>query len=1411
MGEIFGYKRWYEIEREKKGKKFKSKAKIKREYENQREYVLKINEISNDDVKESINNNDFIEQLIKYKTDSNFIGKFNKKFHMGNILFKLKGKEKIRQIKYYSDFLETEEVIRKVEVLAQTKRLAEKVGITRKDIEDKINNPEITEQKQEEEVKGIKIKIDKEEKFDKEQNREAIKINILSDEELKIKRDIYDEFKSINANLYNVVKATLNKGSETKRYYEEYIRKHLIKEGNEKISQKFEITYFEKIIKSLGNISEKIKNISEINIKGFINYYSNINTDKTISENKKHFIDKINRYFESNMEIVEEDIIDFLMGELKYFDIIKRVEEKSKQAKQSKEKIYIILDKHEKFKNKEYSDKKNRIVKEIVENLKSGNLKNDIEEIFKDFRVKDLIRDLKDSEKGLDFDNIDTEIFGIYKKHYRKYEDKEKFSNMSDYEKELYKITYRYIKGRIEKILVNREKVKENKDDKWTIDKILDEKILIEKIEKRVKQYALEHIMYLGKIVHNLEETPIHKNIKEEDVNTKKFTELHGQEELDLELITFFSVMDMELNKLFEQNGKSQTDFFGDGKGNVDFEIKENLLFSKQKLLENLNFMNDENKGKITNVNKDSIFHKFLERSYLLRNDILHGKMERNRNSKELQSEYKNIKIILENLKVSDEEISKSLNLDIVFEGKKYLIDKINNIQIDEDERKRYLPSFSKILPKIRLKLKEQNLAKDFEDEIGKLILNAAIYVNKILYQKTISNNEFLNSLTKKINEKLKNGERQEVSIENFYKEAQVSASKGNKKAVSKYQKKIVDFYIEYIEKNYKDIFDFSNINDKYDEIREKIEKNRKEKQKPKIILNDDKIDIKIDYDFEYIISVFALLSDNICINKIRNRFFATSVWLKDDNKYGNIIYILDKIISINSLREDNITGIWKYDLEGEIIKVKEYEDLLSNNNNIFNNERYYKELKHEIRENFKSEKEFYKVLSEKYREVVYFSNGKYFNFKKIEDDIDKKKISEYAKKLNGIIPKFFKDKENEISKKIILNSLFLYGYKQKIDDLISSNTKLKDIYCQKEKKNNENTKKEKRLYIYKKNLFNDISNSNFDKTFELFKEDLENVNPNIKNENDENITEIIRKEKIFEVDRILKSMNEYTKGYSQNYKNKLLERIKDNSDEFKKITSLNYNNCKEFLKVYNQVSEYKRMRDLVEFNYFNKINNYLIEINWKLAIQMARFERDMHYIVRGLEKLKLIKLETARNEGRSAAYPKYNKGEINFNTTFYVFGKDDIEKENSYKEFENICLKFEIDLRENSMLQSKEEENIRNYISHFYIVREPFKNYSIAEQIDKVAELLSYRAKYNNSTYNSIFEVFKKDVKLNYINLKEKFRLTEDKEDKSKNKTKIFKIEELIEPKEVSTLKLKHYNSEYLIGIIKELLAKKN
>ena len=66
MGNLFGHKRWYEV-RDKEDNKIKRKVKVKRNYDGNK-YILNINENNN---KEKIDNNEFIEELVNYKKNNN--------------------------------------------------------------------------------------------------------------------------------------------------------------------------------------------------------------------------------------------------------------------------------------------------------------------------------------------------------------------------------------------------------------------------------------------------------------------------------------------------------------------------------------------------------------------------------------------------------------------------------------------------------------------------------------------------------------------------------------------------------------------------------------------------------------------------------------------------------------------------------------------------------------------------------------------------------------------------------------------------------------------------------------------------------------------------------------------------------------------------------------------------------------------------------------------------------------------------------------------------------------------------------------------------------------------------------------------------------------------------------------------
>lgn len=1400
MGNLFGYKKWYKVDK-KKGKEstIKQEVRIKRNYSVDR-YILN----TNNKEKNNINNEDFVNQFIEYKTNNDIFKKFTRKFHMGNILFKLKAKESIKKIESYNNFLEKEKAILEIEIYQQSEKLIEEENITKKDIIDKAIKEKVTEDSNEikmqiksKENKSKEIKIS----INKETEEYYIKLKSINNDELNLKREIYEILKSINANLYIITENAIKNADFKKRNYENFLRENIMEHLKKNIREKSKMTFLKSLSSSLKKIQGNIKKNDEI--INFIKYYSNINGSKTVSENKKKFLEKM---LNTEVSISENDIIDFIIGELKFFGIIKRIEKLQEKTvnrtdrdiKNTYVNTYVLLDKHEKFK-KYNRNKKDTIVKSFIKDIKDNTMKQKINHILSKFKIEELIEKLKENTENK---NFDTEIFGIFKTHYQNIFNSEKFSDKSDEEKELYKIIYRYLKGRIEKILINREKIRLNKIE---IEKILNENVLSKKILKRVKQYSLEYIMYLGKLVHNKpvdnKSVDNNNNIDMTTVNTNYFSKLHAEEELDLELITFFASTNMELNKIFEIN-KGKNDFFGDSFKINDTKVllKNDVTSSKLYILKNLNFIDNENK-----VKKEEFISKFITIGVNERNRILHASNKR-RVPQGTQDDYNKVINIIQNLKISDEEVSKVLNLDVVFKDKKNIITKINDIKISEENSNdiKYLPSFSKILPEI-LNLYRNNPRNEPFDtiETEKIVLNALIYVNKELYKKLIledgsqenrSKNIFLQELKKTLGG---TDEINENIIENYYKNAQISASKGNNKAIKKYQKKVIECYIGYLRKNYEELFDFSDFKMNIQEIKKQIKDINDNKTYERITIKTIDKTIVINDDFEYIISIFALLNSNAVINKIRNRFFATSVWL-NISKYQNIINILDEIMQINILKSEYITDNWKENLEEFIRKIKNKEiELHQNKKEFFDNN--YKEIKNDIVNEFQDNEEIKKIFDNNLKEITEFRNNGAMYFKNLKElsqierefILDNKKL--FEDKIDEIIIKKQKEVKEEILAKKIFNSEFLEKYKEEIDNLVESTeskneNKFEKIYHPEEHKNE--------LYIYKKNLFLNIGNPNFDKIYGIISKDIKNANTEILFDND------IRKNKISEIDSILKNLNDKLNGYSNDYKAKYVNELKENDDFFaKNMQNENYSSFGEFEKDYNKVSEYKKIRDLVEFNYLNKIESYLIDINWKLAIQMARFERDMHYIVNGLRELGIIKLN-GYNTGISRAYPKRNGSDGFYTTTAYYKFFD----EESYKKFEKICYGFGIDLSENSEINKPENESIRNYISHFYIVRNPFADYSIAQQIDRVSNLLSYSTRYNNSTYASVFEVFKKDVNLDYNKLKTKFKLFDDEKN---DDIKILKIEDLIESKKVSVLELESYNSGYIKNLIIKLLTK--
>ena len=205
MGNLFGHKRWYEVS-DRGDNKIKRKVKVKRNYDGNK-YILNINENNN---KEKIDNNKFIREFVNYKKNDNVLREYKRKFHAGNILFKLKGNK--RSIEDSNGFLKTEEIILDKEVYGQSEKLRNEKGITKQDILKEIIDKGIDKSNDKILVKtkfGKEITINFTDEAKKNKNEYQITLKIIPENELKIKREVYDVFKIINMDLYQIIRLCL--------------------------------------------------------------------------------------------------------------------------------------------------------------------------------------------------------------------------------------------------------------------------------------------------------------------------------------------------------------------------------------------------------------------------------------------------------------------------------------------------------------------------------------------------------------------------------------------------------------------------------------------------------------------------------------------------------------------------------------------------------------------------------------------------------------------------------------------------------------------------------------------------------------------------------------------------------------------------------------------------------------------------------------------------------------------------------------------------------------------------------------------------------------------------------------------------------------------------------------------------
>ena len=306
MSKLYSYKRWYGITEENKitKKKFIRKIKVKREYDCVTGYNIIRGEVGDN---KKISDIDFLNTLKKYKTNKNLKEEYYRKFHVGNIFFKLKANVIKDRESTYKNFEKVENIILSVEILEQTEKLSQKSNITRKEIAaelvKKVQEGTLDINSKNISFKNLKIYLETE-KLDKRNDNYGVRWKILSDKEIESKKLIYEECKKINSNLYSLINLCLSPKIFSKRYYIEELERDLLNKG--------EPTKLKNILQSFLTIRlESIQNKDNIN---YIKFLFNISDkNKKISENKKQFSEKVEYYLNDEIEIKDIDIIEFII------------------------------------------------------------------------------------------------------------------------------------------------------------------------------------------------------------------------------------------------------------------------------------------------------------------------------------------------------------------------------------------------------------------------------------------------------------------------------------------------------------------------------------------------------------------------------------------------------------------------------------------------------------------------------------------------------------------------------------------------------------------------------------------------------------------------------------------------------------------------------------------------------------------------------------------------------------------------------------------------------------------------------------------------------------------------------------------------------------------------------------------
>ena len=875
--------------------------------------------------------------------------------------------------------------------------------------------------------------------------------------------------------------------------------------------------------------------------------------------------------------------------------------------------------------------------------LNETTLTNEVfDSIFKSFKLSKFINEQINSQKGKKIIG-ETKIFKKFNEHYldnfqKKFDSLAK-ENKETISTEIVRFIYRYIKGRIEKT------VSTGSIAHWN------EEIIKEKAKNALRNKILERILYRGKIKHT--------DLKE--ANVVSFQNNHAFEELLNEFYVFYSFFNTSIMEFqSKKNGKKEFYHYEYGTFN-DNGNKHIQNFRFEELFEEKD-MFDKSKKIIENL-----------RNYLIHNNI--PKLREIIDNKTAYLYYDKLEKIVEKIKISDLDRSKSLNLHIVLKGQndkyKKIIHKLNE-ELQQNKEKEnsthFYPSLSKFITRLK---SEISLPNDTSDENKEIILQGLVYLIKNIYK--------IDIVTKKF---------EIENIEVKYKNAQRKASQTqDSKIVKSFQTYVYSRFLEYLKKEYDGILDYQNTINIVDEIEKKSPFD--ESFELKTIQND----IKIENDIDYIIVIMGLMNNSRIVSQFMNRCISTSQWINNEEIKLTLLKISENLGILLKFQ-----GLWNIEKLEKIVEIMNFEmdGVLT--------EKTYKML----------------PISDESKSMLKNYNLKYFNINKnceylVQLEFDKEKF-----KINNN-PELIKGINNEIKSINSQIKIFYEKYKNNIIKYISMiNSNKNEIILRQQKQELENTyiQNDMETIVFRRSILEAYHNNSFDGIDTILKEMSLDPITVLKIQSKPNIQEI----------------NKMTKWLIENRitgKSPIVKEIKLSTEKYK-------NSLESYKEAYNEYETYKFRRNIITYNIYNQLDEKLIDVQGKWLQWIARAERDLHYLIKGINEV-LDNQLIEKYDDKKPAPISFKDGELNCENMHYKI-KDTL-KEDFLKHIATLGFNEIV----NSYKKSR-KDNIRNYIAHMYFLHEPFEK-SISEITENLSNNMKYRSLYNSAVEHSILNIFKREV----------------------------------------------------------------